>query len=193
MSNTADSEDDRTTAQGLFNYADSYLGVAHAAWVAQPKVPFPDEPVRFLLYHAAELHLKAFLRCAGTTVDDLREVGHRFTKLIGAARTHKLWQHSECEAVLIYGQRTGDVIDSRYVRTGYRRWYDTETLGRCAASVRKRCACIRSARGKSSCAATAPASLMTAGNGPGTVSDLPRAHPIAARGCAPYGAPHARM
>ena len=137
MSEIPDDEEERTTAQGFFNYADSYLGVAHVAWTAQPQVTFPQAPVRFLLYHAAELHLKAFLRCAGVSVSDLKAVGHKFTGLIKAARTSELGLSRDCEDVLVYGQRTRDVIESRYIRTGYRRWYETVTLGRCAALVRR--------------------------------------------------------
>jgi len=132
-----DDADARTSAQGLFNYADAYLGSAHALKAADVRVLFPDSPVRFLLYHAAELHLKAFLRAAGMTVDELRVKGHRFTKLIAAARGHGLGLDRGCEAALIYGQRTGDVIDSRYIRTGFRQWIETDALGQCAASVRR--------------------------------------------------------
>lgn len=129
--------DERTSAQGLFNYADSYLGSAHALKEADPRVLFPDSPVRFLLYHSAELHLKAFLRAAGLSVDDLHAKGHSFSKLIPAARQFGLDLDRECERVLIYGQRSGDVIESRYIRTGLRRWFETDTLGKCAASVRR--------------------------------------------------------
>jgi len=129
--------DERTSAQGLFNYADSYLGSAHALKAARLKVLFPESPVRFLLYHSAELHLKAFLRAAGMTVEDLQKRGHSFSKLIPAARDQGLGLDRGCEEVLIYGQRAGDVIESRYIRTGLRRWIETDTLGGCAASVRR--------------------------------------------------------
>lgn len=128
---------DLTSAQGLFNYADTYLGSAHALKEANPRVLFPDSPVRFLLYHSAELHLKAFLRAAGLSVADLHAKGHSFSKLIPAARQFGLGLGRECEDVLIYGQRTGDVIESRYIRTGARRWVETDTLGKCAAGVRR--------------------------------------------------------
>lgn len=137
MTAIADDQDARTTAQGLFNFGDSFLAAAHAVWSNQLAVSFPESPVRFLLYHAAELHLKAFLRCGGLSVTDLEKKGHQFTKLIGAARRFDLDLDRDWEKVLVYGQRTGDVIESRYIRTGYRRWFDTPTLGQCAASVRK--------------------------------------------------------
>jgi HEPN domain-containing protein len=127
----------RTTAQGLFNYGDAYLGSAHALKDANAQVIFPDAPVRFLLYHAAEMHLKSFLRAAGMTVAELHERGHKFSRLIPAARGHGLGLDRESEALLLYGQRTGDIIESRYIRTGPRRYFETDTLGRCAASVRR--------------------------------------------------------
>ena len=129
--------DERTSAQGLFNYADSYLGSAHALKSATPQILFPDSPVRFLLYHAAELHLKAFLRAAGMTVEELQARGHSFSKLIQAARARGLGLDRPSEAVLLYGQRTGDVIDSRYIRTGFRGSFETDALGQCAAKVRR--------------------------------------------------------
>jgi hypothetical protein len=130
-------KNERTTAQGLFNYGDAYLASAHSLRASKPNVVFADAPVRFLLYQAAELHLKAFLRCAGLDVNDLEKKGHQFTKLIAAARDFQLGLDRGCEGVLVYGQRTGDVIGSRYIVTGFRRWFETEDLGKSAASVRR--------------------------------------------------------
>lgn len=132
-----DDVNERTNAQGLFNYGDSYLGSAHALKAADVDVPFVDSPVRFLLYHSAELHLKAFLRAAGMTVEELQAKGHSFTKLIQSARERGLGLDRSCEEVLVYGQRTGDVIESRYLKTGFRRWFATDALGLCAATVRQ--------------------------------------------------------
>jgi len=133
----APDDDARTTAQGLFNYADSYLASAHTLLVAETDVVFPEPPVRALLYHGVELHLKAFLRCAGVSVGELRDYGHKFSRLLPAVRSRGLSLDHESREVLLFGQRTGDVMDARYIRTGYRRWYPTAQLGRCAAKVRQ--------------------------------------------------------
>jgi HEPN domain-containing protein len=132
-----DTQDERTTAQGLFNYGDSYLVSAHLLNDAGLNVAFPESPARFLLYHAAELYLKSYLRCTGIGIEDLKKIGHRFTKLVRAASASGLGLDNSCEAIFVYGERTGDVMDSRYIRTGYRKWYPTELLGKCTAQIRQ--------------------------------------------------------
>lgn len=134
---SASEEDERTNAQGLFNLGDSYLASAHVLWTAGVECSFPDRPVRFLIYHAAELHLKAFLRAAGLTVAQVRKLGHSFSKLIAAARDQGLRVDEVCEHAFVFGEDTDDVMGSRYIRTGYRRWIETKDLGHCAAQIRR--------------------------------------------------------
>gem|GEM_PF-5328073 len=128
---------DRTSAQGLFGYGDSYLASAHSLWKADVRCGFRDSPVRFLIYHAAELHLKAFLRAAGLTHPQVRKLGHSFSKLFEASRDHGLAVDQVCEHAFVFGEDTGDVMDSRYIRTGPRRWIGTSDLGHCAAQIRR--------------------------------------------------------
>ena len=137
LSNNSEDLGSRTSAQGLFNYADSYLGSAHELRAANSDVPFAEEPVRFLLYHAAELHLKAFLRASGMTIDELKAKGHKFSKLTAAAQEIGLGLDAQYVDTLIYGEETGDVMSVRYIITGYRKWIDTPTIALCAGHIRR--------------------------------------------------------
>jgi hypothetical protein len=132
-----DDADGRTTAQGLFNQADAYLHSALALSKAELDVAFAESPIRFLLYHAAELYLKAYLRCAGLTVAQVEKKGHKFTKLIGSARCRGLNLDGAAMGALIYGQTTDDVMQTRYVKTGFRRRSETAALRKCVGCVRK--------------------------------------------------------
>jgi HEPN domain-containing protein len=132
-----DEEDARTTAQGLFNFGDAYLASARQLLTANLHVPFHDRPIRFMAYHAAELYLKAYLRAAGLTREELLKLGHSFRRLIPAAKKHGLELFPECSRAFKFGEWTGDVIESRYIRVGKGRWVETKDLGHCAAQVRK--------------------------------------------------------
>ena len=50
---------------GWFLFADSYLACAEALRRSPPADLRFDAPVRYLLFHAMELYLKAFLRLKG--------------------------------------------------------------------------------------------------------------------------------
>ena len=57
--------EERTTALGLYNFAESYRHAADRIRASKAKqLPF-DTPIRFLYYHAVELYLKA---CLAVTV-----------------------------------------------------------------------------------------------------------------------------
>ncbi len=64
---------DRTSAVGLFNFGRSYWRSAEQLRTAPPAdVTHPDSPITFLLCHAIELYLKAYLRGAGRDVAELK-------------------------------------------------------------------------------------------------------------------------
>ena len=65
------SRDDRTTPEGLFNTARSYWHSGARLSTADLKVTHPHAPVTFLLCHAVELYLKAYLRLSGLSVGQL--------------------------------------------------------------------------------------------------------------------------
>lgn len=80
-------DDDRTTALGLLNYARSYRASADHHLNARLKVPHAQAPATFLYYHSIELYLKAYLRSQGLTVAQLRQVGHNVSKLAGEVQS----------------------------------------------------------------------------------------------------------
>jgi len=72
--------EDRTTATGLWMYADTYRRAAkHLAETTELRF---SAPIYFLYSHAIELVLKAYLRAHGATLDDLRRFGHRLPGLL---------------------------------------------------------------------------------------------------------------
>jgi hypothetical protein len=64
-------DDDRVTDLGLFNFAGSYRAAAEALGKTKFNATHRDVPVNFLYVHALELYMKAFLRCAGETADQV--------------------------------------------------------------------------------------------------------------------------
>lgn len=88
---------------GLHMYADAYLSAALA--LPQPNVPF--EPVRpYLVCHAIELALKAFLSCQGTKMVALAEnpYAHSLDTLLTSALDANLTESirltdAQCEAI----------------------------------------------------------------------------------------------
>lgn len=117
-------DNERTTATGLFNFADSYRAGALQLIQAPPRDMRFEDPIEFLTLHAIELYLKAFLRSEGVSVWRLRgrKLGHDISALC-----------RECEALglnfpgRIRGDVAGDVLhwftgdssaEFRYIRTG---------------------------------------------------------------------------
>src|SRR5262245_14202526 len=79
---TPETDEDRTTDIGLFNYATSYHRAADALQKLKLKATHPDAPKSWLYCHAIELYLKAHLRAAGRSVVELRKrYSHDLTKL----------------------------------------------------------------------------------------------------------------
>jgi len=76
--------DDRTTALGLFNYARSYRSSGDYLLAAKLKLTHPSAPMSFLFYHAIELYLKAHLRSQNLSVVQLKKIGHNIKELSAA-------------------------------------------------------------------------------------------------------------
>ena len=73
------SNDESTTAMGLFNYALSFWLSGAGLARAKPRiVTHPDAPVTMLLCQAIELYLKSFLRLKGRSVQELEDLRHRY-------------------------------------------------------------------------------------------------------------------
>src|SRR5262245_33958755 len=82
-------EDERTNERGLFNFADAYLLCAKQLIDSRVKLRF-DDPIHFLLFHAAELYLKSYLRQKGESVAALKKLGHSHLLLCRRAATFGL-------------------------------------------------------------------------------------------------------
>jgi hypothetical protein len=109
---------DRTTATGLYNFAESYRHAADCIRSRKAKPLHFEAPIRFLYYHAVELYLKSCLRGAGLDPETItRRYGHRFVKLRKACSSRGVQFADKDIAVM-------KVIDgenywrSRYIKTG---------------------------------------------------------------------------
>jgi hypothetical protein len=112
------SDDDRTTPLGLFYYARTYRQSGVALHRAKVKATHPDAPVVFLLAHAIELYLNAFLRGQGLAVDELRgKFVHDPKKLASKFSVGGLPLDEEDDEVLKLLKEDNSLISSRYIVT----------------------------------------------------------------------------
>lgn len=129
------SDDDRTTALGLFNYARSYKGSADFLLSAELRVTHPHAPLTFLFYHAIELYLKSYLRALDYTVSQLRSLGHNISKLAIAVEAAGLILDDEDKEVLQMMAEADNVIRSRYIQTGAFSRPEEEALSRTCSAL----------------------------------------------------------
>ena len=113
-------DDERTNALGLFNTARSYWRSAEYLNAAQVKVTHPQAPVTFLLCHAIELYLKAFLRGKDHTLTELRNWGHNVASLAEAAKVNDLSLGAPSYETLSHVAEAGVAIEARYIVTGFK-------------------------------------------------------------------------
>ncbi|MAZ86053.1 MAG: hypothetical protein CL693_00195 [Cellvibrionaceae bacterium] len=74
-------DDSRTTAIGLARYAADFLEASLAADDVMGKDPLvAPVPVLYLMGHALELYLKAYLRHNGRSMRNLKNLGHNLVK-----------------------------------------------------------------------------------------------------------------
>jgi HEPN domain len=132
-------ENERTNERALFNFADSYLASAkHLIEFPPPeRLRFPA-PIDFLLYHAAELYLKSYLRQKGEDVDALRKLGHSHQRLGKKAARHGMNIPSEIYDIFAFLDETDAVIESRYILTGPKTGIQTNALLEAVLEVRKK-------------------------------------------------------
>ena len=130
----ANVEIDRTSPLGLFHYAQSYWqsGVNLAA--LNLKVTHPAAPVTFLLCHAIELYLKAYLCGMGRDLGFLRKIGHRVAEAAKAAREAGLVMDAADIEILSHIDEADVALEARYIETGFKR----ELTGSALAAVAER-------------------------------------------------------
>jgi hypothetical protein len=121
-------DDERTNAVGLFNTARSYWRSAEYLNAASLQVTHPQAPVTFLFCHAIELYLKAYLRGAGKSVSELKQVGHRVANLAKVAVNTGLKIEVEQAEVLNHIDDAAAAIEARYIVTGFKNLPTNEAL-----------------------------------------------------------------
>lgn len=123
-------EEQRSTAVGFFNIAETYRTAAKALRRSKAKATHKDSPIRFLYYHAIELYLKAHLRAHSIHPSALRshEYGHDARKLSRKSEVLGLALAEHDKEVFRLMADTDAVIRSRYISTGYFRWPDVGAL-----------------------------------------------------------------
>lgn len=93
-------------------------------------------PVRFLLYHAAELYLKAYLRLAGLSVSAVKALGHRYQRLMNECIERGLPIAVHDFGVLEHEETADQVFRSRYLKTGIQNQHGLGTLQEVAEGIR---------------------------------------------------------
>lgn len=123
-------EEDRTSAIGLARYAREYYDAAIAAdnVIGHRKgyeIVAPT-PVMFLIAHATELALKAYLRWKGVDLEGLKRVGHNLEACWAAAREHGVTEHitlsDEELGILGLISDLHSSTELRYIQTGYKQF-----------------------------------------------------------------------
>lgn len=110
--------DELTTAQGLFLQADAYLDAAKRLLQPLSREGHAVLPVRFLLYHAAELYLKSYLRNSGLSVSQVKNLNHKFTSIMDECIDRGFCLATNDYAVLESEQLHDQIFRSRYLVTG---------------------------------------------------------------------------
>lgn len=128
-------DDERTNPVGLFNTARSYWRSAEHLDAAQVKVTHREAPVTFLLCHAIELYLKAFLRGAGRNVAQLKKIGHRVADLAQEAVAAGLKIADEPLEILCHLDKADIAIEARYIVTGFKNTPTNEALSSVATNL----------------------------------------------------------
>jgi len=112
-------KEERTTALGVYNFAQSYRAAADHLHKADLHTTHPHTPINFLYYHAIELYLKSFLRVHNFGVDELRGIGHKADRLAKEAEARGFHFDDEDRDVIRMIAESDVVIRSRYIETGY--------------------------------------------------------------------------
>jgi hypothetical protein len=128
-------ENERTNAMGLFNTAHSYWKSATALEKAKLKLTHADDPIRFLYYHAIELFLKALVRQAHGVEEVRKKFGHKIGPLVEEAVKLGLFVMDKDREVFGLMADTDTVIESRYIRTGFKTWPSMGALERTCKSM----------------------------------------------------------
>lgn len=131
-------DNNRTTAVGLYHYAESYRDSADMLEAHPPEGLIFADPIRFLYFHAIELYLKAFLRSEGISVRALKQhpYGHDLAALHQACAERGLRLPEDAAAVFGFISAV-DPMEARYIRTGATTRYEPEALRKFTGTIRE--------------------------------------------------------
>ncbi|MCA1467221.1 hypothetical protein I6F09_04880 [Bradyrhizobium sp. IC3195] len=129
------SPEERTTALGMYHFAESYRHGANRIRLSKAKPLMFDAPIRFLYYHSIELYLKSVLRALGLSPVEIKSTyGHQFCKLQAACERNGL--DFDDEDIAVIGLVDGsNYWGSRYIETGYVRHATLPALARTSHSL----------------------------------------------------------
>ena len=115
---------------GWFLFADSYLACAEALRRSPPADLRFDAPVRYLLFHAMELYLKAFLRLRGIGEDELRSrvLGHNLVALANRAEDLRLTVEESVKEVVADAFLSDEPIEARYLDVRAKRRLNVDSI-----------------------------------------------------------------
>lgn len=124
---------------GIYNYANSYRQAALALREAKAPGTHPESPVLFLMNHAVELYLKAYLHAKGISERDLskRPYSHNLIELIWAAKQRGLTPKEETYSVVRVLNLYSTQTTSRYIETRVYRPIRDDALDRAALDLHK--------------------------------------------------------
>jgi len=128
---------DRTTSLGLWSYAKDFDEAARI--VASKDEQRVSIPAYYLICHAIELALKAFLRGSGATLTDLRQLGHDLNKCFDRALSYNLLSYcglsvNQQTAIKMMAEYYG-AKELEYIVTGFKRFPEIEVLLSASATI----------------------------------------------------------
>ena len=114
-----DSEENRTTVLGLYNYGISYWHAAKSLTLSKEASTHPEAPKTQLYFITIELLLKSYLRSKGLRLSELRNHSHRLDKLHSKAKEFGLDLNEKSIFVINFLSNQNTIIRSRYIITEY--------------------------------------------------------------------------
>jgi len=125
----------RTSAIGLFNYAESYRRAALSLKAEENMWTHPYAPIVYLFSHSIELFLKSYLR-KSHSLNELRSIGHNISNLYNTSKNIGLEKLPATEH-LINNFKLSYFLEVRYIKTSHKEAPSIELLSYVSAEICK--------------------------------------------------------